>query len=117
MNKSTIKTALLLAGLVASGHAAAGGGGTRALSSPTIMKTAMDMQANTLVITGRHFGAARPAVLLADQALEVQHFSEQKVVVGLPQGLAAASYGVTLTTGGPNRRSSNLFSTTILGTD
>lgn len=117
MNKLTIKTVLLVAGLVACGYAAAGGGGTRALLSPTIVKTAMDMQENILIISGHNFGATPPTVMLADQVLEVKHFSEQEVVASLPRGLTAANYGVTVTTNGRNRVSSNLFSTTLPNID
>ncbi|MHB8472496.1 MAG: IPT/TIG domain-containing protein [Gammaproteobacteria bacterium] len=81
------------------------------------MKTAIDRQGNALIITGRNFGATAPTVTLADQVLEVKHFSEQEVVASLPPGLTAATYGVTVTTNGQSRASSNLFSATLPDAD
>ena len=80
-------------------HSPAGGRGTPTLLVPTIMKTAMDMQANAIIITGRNFGATAPTITLANQALEGKRFSEYEVVASLPRGLTAATYGVTTQTG------------------
>ncbi len=115
MNKLAIKTALLVAGLAACGYATAGGRGTNAVPAPTIVKTAMNEHGNALIISGHNFGAKQPTVMLADQVLEVKHHSEHEVVAGLPQGLAAANYGVTLITNDSARARSNLFSTTVSG--
>ncbi len=114
MNKLAIKTVLLVAGLATCGYAAAGGRGTSAVvPAPTIVKTAMNEHGNALIISGHNFGAKQPTVMLADQVLEVRHHSEHEVVAGLPQGLAAANYGVTLITNDSTRARSNLFSTTV----
>lgn len=108
-----IKTALLVAGLIACGSTIAGGRGAPALLVPMILKTAMDMEASALIITGRNFGATTPTVTLANQVLEVKRFSEYEVVASLPRGLTAATYGVTVTTNGRNGASSNLFSAAL----
>ncbi len=113
MHKVTIKTILLIAGLTACGITTAGGRGTYTPLPPMIVKTAVDAQEKVLIITGRNFGATLPTVMLADQALDVKHFSEHEVVANLPRGLTAATYGVTVTTSGRNRASSNLFSATL----
>ena len=68
MQKITIKTILLIAGLTACGIATAGGRGKHPLP-PMIVKTAVDVQEKVLIITGRNFGATPPTVMLADQAL------------------------------------------------
>lgn len=98
-------------GLAASGSAVAGGRGTPL--PPAIIKTAIDVKANVLIISGRRFGEARPTVTLSDQELEVKRFSDREVVAGLPPDLKAATYGVTVIATGRNRASSNLFSTTL----
>ncbi len=124
MHKVIIKTVLLVTGLITCGIATAGGHGAPTLPprsrhappappSPAIVKTAMDMQGTALIITGRNFGATPPTVMLADQVLEVRRSSEQEVVASLPRGLTAATYGVSVTTSGRNRASSNLFSATL----
>ena len=115
MYKSTIKNILLTAGLVSCGIATAGGRGTPVPPPPMIVKTAVDVSEKALIITGRNFGATSPSVILADQALDVKRFSEREVVVNLPRGLTAATYGVTVVTSGRNRVSSNLFSTALPG--
>ena len=117
MNKPTLKTVLLVAGLAACGYATAGGRGTSAVKPPTIVKTAMDAHGNALIISGHNFGATRPTVMLADQVLEVKHHSEHEVVADLPQGLAAANYGVTLIANDSTPVRSNLFSTTVSDSD
>ena len=94
-------------------HSPAGGRGAPTLLVPTIMKTAMDMQANAIIITGRNFGATAPTITLANQALEGKRFSEYEVVASLPRGLTAATYGVTVTTSGRNGAISNLFSAAL----
>ena len=114
VQKITIKTILLIAGLTACGIATAGGRGNYTHLPPMIVKTAVDAQEKVLIITGRNFGATPPTVMLADQALDVKRFSEHEVVANLPRGLTAATYGVTVTTSGRNRSSSNLFSATLL---
>ena len=113
MHKVTIKTILLLVGLTACGIVAAGGRGTPGPLPPMIVMTAVDAQENVLIITGRNFGTTPPTVLLADQVLDVKRFSEREVVASLPHGLASATYGVTVTTSGRNRISSNIFSATL----
>ena len=113
MHKVTIKTILLIAGLTACGVATAGGRGTYTPLPPMIVKTVVDVQEKVLIITGRNFGATLPTVMLADQALDVKRFSEHEVVANLPRGLTAATYGVTVTTSGRNRTSSNLFSAAL----
>ena len=121
MLKATIKTTLLAisltGGVIACGITTAGGRGTPVPPPPMIVKTAVDAQEKVLIITGRNFGATAPTVILTDQVLDVKHFSENEVVANLPHGLTAATYGVTVTTNGRNRVSSNLFSATLLGID
>ena len=113
MHKVSIKTILFIAGLTACGMATAGKGGFPTPLPPMIVKTAVDTQEKALIITGRNFGATMPTVMLADQVLDVKHFSEHEVVARLPRNLTAATYGVILTTSGPTRSSSNLFSATL----
>lgn len=113
MYKLSFKTILLIVGLTAYGVAAAGRG-IPAPQPPMIVKTAVGGQGKTLIITGRNFGASPPTVMLADQLLDVKHFSEREVVANLPRGLPAATYGVSVTTTGRNQASSNLFSATLL---
>ena len=112
MHHVTVKTILLVMGLSAWGFAMAGGRGNLGPQPPMIMKTAVNAKENVLIITGRNFGATLPTVTLADQVLDVQRFSEHEIVASLPQGLASATYGVTVTTSGRNPASSNLFSAT-----
>ena len=61
MHNVTIKTLLfvisLTGGLGPCGVATAGGRGTAVLPSPVIMKTAVDVKANILIISGRNFGS------------------------------------------------------------
>ena len=109
----TFNAALLVAGLISCGPTIAGGRGAPALQVPMILKTAMDMQASALIITGRNFGATAPTVTLANQVLEVKRFSEYEVVASLPRGLTAATYGVTVTTNGRHRAISNVFSAVL----
>ena len=113
MRQINIKTILFIAGLTVSSMATAGKGGFPTPLPPMIVKTAVDIQEKALIITGRNFGATMPTVMLADQALDVKHFSEHEIVANLPRGLAAATYGVIVTTTGQNRASSNLFSATL----
>ena len=113
MRKASIKTILFIAGLTTCGMATADKGGFPAPLSPTIVKTALNAQEKALVITGRNFGATPPTVMLADQTLDVKHFSEHEIVANLPRDFAAATYGVIVTTTGQNRTHSNLFSATL----
>ena len=113
MRKANIKTILFIAGLTACGMATAGKGGFPTPLPPMIVKTAVDTQEKALIITGRNFGATMPTVMLADQVLDVKHFSEHEIVANLPRDLATATYGVIVTTTGQNRANSNLFSTTL----
>lgn len=117
MRNITINTLVLIIGLVASGHAAAAGGrGNPGPVSPYIVKTSVDAKEKALIITGRNFGASAPTVMLADQVLEVKRFSENEVVASLPQPLAAATYGITVTSnGGRSRATSSLFTATLAG--
>ena len=107
-----IKTILIIAGLTVSNMAAAGKGGFPTPLPPMIVKTAVDTQEKALIITGRNFGATMHTVMLADQVLDVKHFSEHEIVANLPRDLVAATYGVIVTTAGQNRANSNPFSTT-----
>ena len=114
MHSVTLQALLLAAGLATCGTAPASGRGTPMPVPPQIMKTAVDVHKNHLVITGRNFGTTLPTVTLADQALDVQHFSEHEVVANLPLRLTAATYGVTMTvSSGRNRAHSNPFSATL----
>ena len=113
MQHVTIKTILFAVGFGAWGMTTAGGLGNIAPQPPMIMKTAVDEKENVLIISGRNFGSTSPSVSLADQTLDVKRFSDDEVVASLPQDFASATYGVTVTTGGRNRVSSNLFSATL----
>ena len=113
MRKASIKTILFIVGLTVASMATAGKGGFPTPLPPMIVKTAVDTQEKALIITGRNFGATMPTVMLADQVLDVKRFSEHEVVASLPRNLTAATYGVILTTSGPTRSSSNLFSATL----
>jgi len=104
---------LLIAGLTVGGVATAGGRGSYTPLPPMIVKTSMDTQEKTLIITGHNFGTTAPTVMLADLALDVKRFSKNEIVANLPHGLAAATYGVSVTNSGKNRASSNLFSATL----
>ena len=117
MRNVTIKTLLIIIGLAISGYAsAAGGRGNPGPISPYIVKTSVDMKEKALIITGRNFGVRAPTVMLSDQVLEVKRFSENEVVASLPHPLAAATYGITVTTNGArNRVTSNLFTATLAG--
>lgn len=115
MHNVTIKTLLVVTALAACSVATAGGRGNPTAPPPTIVKAAIITKENVLVITGRHFGTTPPTVTLADQVLDVQRFSEHEIVASLPHRLAAATYGVTVTTNGRNRTSSNLFSVALAG--
>jgi hypothetical protein len=112
---ASFKTVLLVVGLSgglgASGTAVAGGRGTP--QPPAIIKTAIDVKENVLIIIGHRFGETRPTVTLSDQILDVKRFSDHEVVASLPPDLEAATYGVTVIANGRNRASSNLFSTTL----
>lgn len=112
MYKLSFKTILLIVGLTAYGVATAGRG-LPAPQPPMIVKTAVDPQGKTLIITGRNFGTSTPTVMLADQVLDVKRFSEHEVVATLPSNFTPATYGVSVTTTGRSRASSNLFSTTL----
>ncbi len=117
MPNTTLKIILLAisftGGLSLCAPATAGGRGNLSPLPPIIIKTAVDAKQNVLIITGYNFGATLPTVTLADQTLGVQRFSEHEVVASLPQGLASATYGVTVITSGRNRVSSNLFNATF----
>ena len=113
MPRVNIKAILFIAGLTVASMATAGKGGFPTPLPPMIVKTAVDTQEKALIITGRNFGATMPTVMLADQVLDVKRFSEHEVVASLPRNLTAATYGVMLTTSGPTRSSSNLFSATL----
>ena len=110
MPRVNIKAILFIVGLSVASMATAGKGGFPTPLPPMIVKTAVDTQEKALIITGRNFGATMPTVMLADQVLDVKRFSEHEVVASLPRNLTAATYGVMLTTSGPTRSSSNLFS-------
>lgn len=110
MRKIYTNTLLLIAGLTVCGVVTAGGRGSSIPPSPMIVKVSVDTQGKTLIISGRNFGTTAPTVMLADRALDVKRFSENEVVANLPNGLATATYGVSVTTSGNNRASSNLFS-------
>lgn len=116
MRQLNLKVTLLLAGIAACGVAAAGGRGMSTPLPPTIVKSAVNVNENILVISGRNFGATPPTVLLAEQALDVKNYSESEIVAHLPQQLAPATYGLlVITTGEQNRARSNLFSATLVG--
>lgn len=110
MRKIYTNTLLLIAGLTVCGVVTAGGGGSHVQPPPMIVKISVDQQSKTLTITGRNFGTTAPAVRLADQPLAVKRFSENEIVANLPHGLATATYGISVTTSGNNRASSNFFS-------
>ena len=111
--KTTLFTISLIVGLTAGGTTAAGGRGTPTPPAPTIVKVAVEIQEKALIITGHNFGATLPVVILADQTLDVKHFSGQEIVASLPRGLTAATYGITVTTSGRNPVRSNPFSAAL----
>ena len=117
MQKGNFKITLLALGLtggvVAGNIAEAGGRGTPAPPSPTIVKAAVDIQEKALIITGRNCGVTLPVVILGDQILQVKQFSGQEIVASLPRGLTAATYGITVTTSGRNPVSSYPFSASL----
>jgi len=113
MHKLTIKTVLLAVALTACGYAAAGGRPDPGAVLPMIVKVAMDSRGNAIIITGRNFGNTPPTVRLADQVLDVRSFSENRVVASLPPGIEQATYGLTVTTGGRIRATSDLFSAAL----
>lgn len=114
MRNLTIKTFVLIIGLVTSGYVAAGGRGNPGPVPPYIVKTFVDAKEKALVITGHNFGSTAPTVMMADQVLEVKRFSENEVVASLPRPLSSATYGITITRNSKsNRITSNLFSATI----
>ena len=111
--KSSLLALSLIGGLSMGSLATAGGRGNLSPQPPMILKTALHAKENAIIITGRNFGTTPPTVTLADQALDVQRFSENEVVASLPPDLASATYSVTVTTSGRNRASSNIFSATF----
>ncbi len=113
MKHITIQTFVFIAGLTVCNLAIAGGRGSITTSTPIIVKTSVSAQDKTLIITGHHFGTTTPIVMLADEPLDVKHFSEQEVVANLPHGLLPATYAVTVTSSGRQRASSNPFSATL----
>ncbi len=110
-----LKTALLVTALTLSSYAAAGGGGTTAIASPTIVKVAVDAKENALVITGQNFGGTPPNVHLAGQVLEAKRVSANEIVARLPSDIQAATYGLTVTTSGRNQVTSNHFNVALPG--
>jgi hypothetical protein len=64
---------------------------------PVILSVAADCARDTLVITGRHFGAGFPAVQLGDVALEVKSASAERIVARLSPGLQPATYRLAVT--------------------
>ena len=116
MYNVTLKTIVIIIGLAACNLVYAGGRGNPGPIPPFIVMTAVDAKKKVLIITGRNFGATAPTVMLADQVLEVKRFTENEVVASLPQPLAAATYGITVTSnGGRSRATSNLFTATLAG--
>lgn len=113
IGKVTFHTLLLTVCFTAFGVATAGGRGATTPLVPTIVKTAVDVQEQVIIITGRNFGVASPTVTLADQRLDVKRFSEREIVANLPSSVMAATYGVVVTTHGQGRANSNLFSATL----
>ena len=113
MYKIIFKYFLVAVSVISCNSAFAGGRGSYTPDTPQIVKTSIDTKENILIISGRNFGATSPAVTMGDQVLEVQRFSELEVIARLPSKLAAATYGIMLTTtGARNRANSNLFSAT-----
>lgn len=112
MNKLTIKTILLVAGLGICGIAGARGELTPVL--PVIHKTTVDVKHNVIIITGQKFGDLKPAVRLANQALNVKRFSDREVVAALPENIAPGTYSVLVTSGEQVRANSNLFSAVLV---
>lgn len=114
--RSTINIILLVASLGAGSLALAGGRVLPANLPPVIVKAAVDVTENVLIISGRNFGESRPTVLLAEDVLEVKRFSSHEVVATLPRGLAHATYGITVITNHPRTRAaSGPFSVTLSG--
>ena len=114
MFKFFINATLFITGLAVFGYATAGGQGLSEPTPPVVLKTVVDFKKNILVISGRHFGTATPTVKLADDALDVQRFSENEIVVNLPRTIQAATYGLTVTSGSRHRSTSNLFGVAYL---
>ena len=113
MYKAIFKYFLITVAIISCNTAIASGRGSYTSATPLIVKTSIDTKENVLIITGRNFGVTSPVVMMGNQVLEVQKFSELEVVARLPSQLAAATYGIMLTTTGARiRANSNLFSAT-----
>lgn len=113
MLKSIAKAALIIIGLTSAVYAAGGGRGGPRPVPPVIVSVSVDLKENLLVIAGHHFGRTAPTVTLANRVLKVNSSSESTLVAELPTGLAPATYSLTVTTNGPHRLSSGLFSAAI----
>lgn len=112
MNKLTIKTILLVAGLGLCGIAAARG--ELKPTPPVIHKTTVDVKQNVIIITGQNFGMAPPSVRLANKVLNVKQFSDHEVVAVLPGDIASGTYSVLVTSGSQVHANSNLFSAALV---
>ncbi|MGH8575791.1 MAG: IPT/TIG domain-containing protein [Gammaproteobacteria bacterium] len=80
---------------------------------PVIASTTVDADKNIMVVSGEHFGRGSPVVAVGDRVLRVQSHSDNEVVVEIPAGLAPGSYRLIVTTAGPDKQSSEPFSSAL----
>jgi hypothetical protein len=112
MYRQMIPTLLLTLGL-ASWADAGFAVSTHRAARPVITSTAVDANKNVMVVSGQHFGGGSPVVAVGDHVLRVQRHSENEVVVEIPAGLAPGSYRLIVTTNGPDKQSSEPFSSAL----
>lgn len=112
MVKNLVKAVTLIIGLAPLTGVVAGGGGLLLPLPPVVWKTAVDLQENVLVISGRRFGTTMPTVRLANYVLRLQRFTENEIVASLPPDIQTATYSLTVTNS--SRSTSDLFSVAYL---
>lgn len=112
MYRQMIPTLLVTLGLVSWADAGFAASIQRA-TRPVIASTTVVPDKTVMVVSGEHFGGASPVVALGDRVLRVQSHSDTEVVVEIPAGLASGSYRLIITTTGPDKQSSEPFSSAL----